>query len=55
MVDGGRILVSFELVPMEKALQNPNGMGRDEPNIDPALPPPTGRIEFSLNPFKMIS
>ena len=34
-MDGGRVMISFELVPMEKARQTPNGTGRDAPNIDP--------------------
>ena len=55
LVDGGKVMVSFELVPMEKAKDNPVGFGRDEPNVDPVLQEPTGRLEFSLNPFKMIS
>lgn len=31
------------------------GDGRNEPNVMPYLPPPVGRIEFSLNPFKMLA
>ena len=37
-------MVSFELVPMEKAEMNPVGVGRDAPNVDPNLPEPTGRL-----------
>ena len=31
------------------------GKGRDDPNVNPYLPPPVGRIEFTLNPFKMMN
>jgi hypothetical protein len=50
---GGRVQVSFELVPAEQAEACPVGSGRDDPNIDPFLPPPVGRIKFSWNPFDM--
>jgi len=30
------------------------GMARSEPNIEPFLPPPVGRMIMSLNPCKMI-
>ena len=39
---------------MSRAKSNPVGKGRTEPNHSPYLPPPTGRISWSLNPFKMI-
>ena len=31
------------------------GEARQEPNHSPFLPPPVGRLSFSLNPFKMLS
>ena len=31
----------------------PAGFGRNDPNANPYLPPPTGRMKFSLNPFVM--
>ena len=34
---------------------HPVGKGRDEPNMNPYLPPPVGRIKFSLNPFTMLN
>ena len=51
----GRVLCSLEMVPKWKMEMNPVGLGRDEPNVDPYLPPPVGRIEFTLNPCKMIN
>ncbi len=50
---GGRVKCSLEIVPEWKALLNPVGKGRKEPNVDPYLPPPFGRFEWSLNPFKL--
>ncbi len=32
---------------------NKVGEARSEPNANPFLPPPVGRISFSLNPLKM--
>ena len=52
---GGRVLCSLEIVPKELADQEPVGKGRGEPNVNPYLPPPVGRLEFTLNPFKMIN
>ena len=51
----GRILCSIEVLPDWKATTNPVGKGRDSPNVDPYLPPPVGRISFSLNPFTMLN
>ena len=52
---GGRVLCSIEIVPQWYAERNPVGKGRSEPNINPYLPPPTGRISFTLNPFSMLN
>ena len=52
---GGRVLCSLEILPQWKADLTKVGKGRDEPNLDPYLPPPVGRFEFSLNPFKMLN
>ena len=51
----GRVQVSFELVPGERAKACPVGEGRSEPNIDPPLPKPDSRMEWSMNPMKMMS
>lgn len=50
----GRVQISFELVPIERAKACPVGDGRSEPNIDPPLPKPDGRMEWSMNPMKMM-
>ncbi|KAA0148152.1 hypothetical protein FNF31_07464 [Cafeteria roenbergensis] len=47
----GKVLVSVELVPVEVAESFPVGLGRAAPNEHPHLPPPAGRMRFSLNPF----
>jgi C2 domain/Ferlin C-terminus len=51
----GRVQISFELVPEARAKACPVGEGRNEPNIDPPLPKPDGRMEWTLNPIKMMS
>ena len=39
---------------MYRADQNKVGDARSEPNHSPYLPPPPGRISFTLNPIKML-
>ena len=50
----GKVRVGLNITPSELALANPVGHGRTEPNHSPFLPPPVGRISFSLNPFTML-
>lgn len=50
----GKILISLEFLPSWKAETSLVGKGRNEPNVNPYLPPPVGRFEWSLNPFKML-
>ncbi len=38
---------SVQLWPKEKAVVMPQGAARNEPNSDPFLPPPVGRMSFS--------
>jgi hypothetical protein len=38
----------------EQASEVPVGEARNEPNLDPMLPPPIGRIVFTMNPIKML-
>ena len=52
---GGRVLCSLEVLPQWYADLHPVGKGRSEPNMNPYLPPPVGRIKFTLNPFKMLN
>ena len=52
---GGRVLCSLEIVPDWYAEAYPVGKGRESPNIEPYLPPPFGRISFTLNPIKMFN
>jgi hypothetical protein len=52
---GGRVLCSLEIVPKEYSETEVVGKGREAPNTNPFLPPPVGRLEFTLNPFKMVN
>ena len=51
----GYVRISITIMPKELAEGNKVGAARNEPNTDPYLPAPVGRISFSLNPFKMLS
>jgi len=51
----GRVMCSLEILPKKNADLDVVGKGRDNPNTNPYLPPPVGRFEFSLNPFKMMN
>ena len=46
----GRVEVSFEIMPMSVASQLPAGLGRSDPNMNPVLPPPEGRLEWVTLP-----
>jgi len=50
-----RVLCSLEIMPEWYSDLHPVGKGREEPNMNPYLPPPVGRIKFTLNPFKMLN
>ena len=54
-VKGGRVLCSLEVVPQWYADLYPVGKGREEPNVNPYLPPPVGRIKFTLNPITCLN
>jgi hypothetical protein len=47
----GRVALSISIVPEIEYENDPVGKGREEPNKDPYLPPPNGRLSFSLNPM----
>jgi len=49
-----KILLDVRIFPKKLADTCKVGEGRQEPNIEPYLPPPKGRIIFALNPFKML-
>ena len=51
----GRVMCSLEILPKKNADLDIVGKGRDDPNVNPYLPPPVGRIQFTLNPFKMMN
>ena len=48
------VRLDLRIVPEALAKAKPLGPGRENPNMEPYLPPPIGRIQFSLNPFKML-
>ncbi len=54
IVERGRLAVSISIVPESEYTSRPVGNARDEPNVNPYLPPPIGRMSFSLNPLTMI-
>ena len=49
-----KLRLDIRIFPGSIAEKNVVGEGRNEPNIMPHLPPPIGRISFSLNPFTML-
>lgn len=51
--NNGFVRIGIEIVPIDHSEANPVGAAREEPNTNPFLPPPIGRLQFSLNPFKM--
>lgn len=50
----GSLAVSVTIVPESETVTRPVGAGRDEPNSNPYLPPPVGRLTFSFNPLSLI-
>jgi len=51
----GRMEISIEMMPQAIASQLPAGFGRSDPNTNPFLPPPEGRVNWSLlHPFDML-
>lgn len=49
----GLVRIRIDITTMEYAEKNKVGSARDEPNNNPFLPPPIGRLHFSLNPCEM--
>lgn len=54
-MEAGEILCSFTIMPIDLAEKYPQGEGRQEPNNDPYLPSPEGRIKLTINPIEMLS
>lgn len=50
-----KVRLDVRVLPGKLAAKNKLGEGRNEPNMEPHLPPPIGRIQFSLNPIKMLA
>ena len=55
MENNGYVRVQLDIVPADYAEKNKVGSAREEPNANPFLPPPIGRLSFSLNPCKMFN
>jgi len=50
-----KVYVDLRVVPGDYAETNKVGAARGDPNVEPTLPPPVGRFQLSLNPFKMLN
>jgi hypothetical protein len=55
LLNRGRLAVSISIVDKDEMESQPVGDGRSEPNQNPYLPPPVGRISFSFNPFVLLA
>ena len=53
VVKRGKVLVRIDISSMVWAEAHKIGSARDDPNIEPYLPPPIGRLHFSINPCDM--
>jgi len=53
METNGFVRIRIDITSMEQAEKTKIGSARDEPNMEPFLPPPVGRLHFSLNPCEM--
>lgn len=51
--DNGHVQIRIDITTKEFAEKNKVGSAREDPNVEPYLPPPVGRIHFSLNPWEM--
>eukprot|EP01041_Mallomonas_annulata_P014388 gene14388-30627_t len=54
LVHRGRVAISISIVPESEQTNRPVGTGRDEPNTNPYLPPPFGRMTWTLNPLAFL-
>lgn len=55
MKNSGYVLCSLRIYPKAAAEKANQGVGRAEPNNDPHMPDPEGRLSLSLNPFAMFA
>jgi len=53
--EAGQVLCSLRIYPKADADKADQGVGRAEPNNDPFMPEPEGRLTLSLNPFTMFN
>jgi len=51
----GKVRLQVDILPKDQAALNKVGEARSDPNCNPYLPPPVGRISFSMNPLKMFT
>lgn len=51
LIQSGSLFVSFCIVPFEAAELIPVGQGRSDPNVDPFLPEPAGRLSLMSGPW----
>ena len=49
-----KLRLDIQIMPISKAKAFPVGTARSEPNMDPYLMPPVGRIQLTMNPLKMM-
>ncbi|DBA05321.1 TPA: hypothetical protein N0F65_007483, partial [Lagenidium giganteum] len=50
----GKMGVSIQILPFKEAEANAVGNGRGDPNMNPFLPPPVGRMRLTANPIMMM-
>ena len=55
VLNRGAIAISVEILPIEDAENRPAGHGIAEPNQNPTLPPRTGRMALSTDPFAILA
>ena len=51
----GKVRIQVDVYPIADAVLNKVGEAREEPNVNPYLPLPVGRLTLSLNPLKMLN
>jgi hypothetical protein len=51
--NNGFVRIQIDITSMEWAEKTKIGSAREDPNIEPYLPPPIGRLHFSFNPCEM--